>query len=160
MPNDLLVRLYDLPDDRADQERIAATGTVIRRALAPEMKRVSAWVGKEFYEAWIGECEVAFARQPTSCYIAVKDGKLIGFACYEATCRGFLGPMGVAKDQRGGGLGKALLMVALRAMREYGYGYAVIGGAGPADFYLRTVGAIVIPGSDPGIYRGLLASFD
>ena len=30
--------------------------------------------------------------------------------------------------------------------------YGVIGGAGPTDFYARTVGATVIPDSVPGIY--------
>lgn len=41
-------------------------------------------------------------------------------------------------------------------MRSQGYGYAIIGGVGPADFYAETVGATPIEGSDPGIYRGML----
>jgi hypothetical protein len=41
-------------------------------------------------------------------------------------------------------------------MRQAGYGYAIIGGVGPADFYVKTVGATPIEGSEPGIYRGLL----
>jgi len=35
-------------------------------------------------------------------------------------------------------------------LRELGYVYAIIGSAGPTDFYERTVGAIVIPDSEPG----------
>ena len=46
----------------------------------------------------------------------------------------------------------------VREVKEYrqGYGYAIIGGVGPAEFYAKTVGAIPIEGSEPGIYRGLL----
>ena len=37
-----------------------------------------------------------------------------------------------------------------------GYVYGIIGAAGPVDFFQKTVGAIVIPDSDPGIYVDLL----
>ena len=39
---------------------------------------------------------------------------------------------------------------------DQGYGYAIIGGAGPIGFYEKSVGAIAIPGSSPGIYKGML----
>jgi hypothetical protein len=48
------------------------------------------------------------------------------------------------------------LRVSLTAMRDAGYGYAIIGGVGPAEFYRRTVGAIKIPDSNPGIYAEML----
>jgi hypothetical protein len=41
-----------------------------------------------------------------------------------------------------------------------GYAYAIIGGAGPVDFYQKTVGAIEIEGSVPGIYRDRLPAGD
>ncbi len=37
-----------------------------------------------------------------------------------------------------------------------GYAYAIIGGAGPTEFYTKAVGAVAIEGSTPGIYRGVL----
>jgi hypothetical protein len=37
-------------------------------------------------------------------------------------------------------------------LRELGYAYGIIGGAGPTEFYERTVGATIIPESVPGIY--------
>jgi GNAT superfamily N-acetyltransferase len=57
---------------------------------------------------------------------------------------------------RGGGVGKALLVACLHSLREMGYVYGIIGHAGPIEFYQKTVGAIVIPYSDPGIYTNLL----
>ena len=41
-------------------------------------------------------------------------------------------------------------------MRTLGYGYAIIGDVGPSAFYERTVGATLIPDSEPGVYAGLL----
>ena len=37
-----------------------------------------------------------------------------------------------------------------------GYVYAIIGNAGPVHFYQKTVGAIIIPDSEPGIYTDSL----
>jgi hypothetical protein len=37
-----------------------------------------------------------------------------------------------------------------------GYVYAIIAAAGPVDFNRKTVGAIAIPDSEPGIYTDLL----
>jgi len=42
-------------------------------------------------------------------------------------------------------------------MAGMGYGYAIIGGVGPADFYTKVAGAVEIEGSSPGIYRDRLA---
>ena len=48
------------------------------------------------------------------------------------------------------------MLACLHDMLAQGYGYAVIGSAGPVDYYARTVGATVIPDSRPGMYRGML----
>ena len=42
------------------------------------------------------------------------------------------------------------------ALREEGYGYAIIGGAGPVDYYKKVCGAEIIEGSIPGIYKDLI----
>ena len=81
---------------------------------------------------------------------------MVGFACYEATAKDFFGPTGVNPDYRGKGIGKALLLAALHAMRAEGYAYAIIGSAGPTAFYEKEVGAIAIPDSSPGIYKHML----
>ena len=45
---------------------------------------------------------------------------------------------------------------AYATLRDEGYGYAIIGSAGPVDFYNKCVGATVIEGSVPGIYANLI----
>jgi GNAT superfamily N-acetyltransferase len=81
---------------------------------------------------------------------------VIGFAGYECTRKAFFGPTGVIENERGHGIGTALLIASLWGLRELGYVYAIIGRAGPQDFYERAVDAVVIPDSEPGIYVDLL----
>jgi GNAT superfamily N-acetyltransferase len=153
---DMLVKLYELPDSQAAYQRLQQAGITLRRALAPEKHIVTSWVRQNFSEAWASEVDVAFSRQPISCFIATQQRNVVGFACHDATCPNFFGPTGVEPNARQNGIGAALLFACLEAMKQQGYGYAIIGGVGPAAFYSKTVGAIPIEGSEPGIYRGLL----
>lgn len=152
---DMLVRLYDLPDASETIHAVAARGITLRRARAFELHTVAAFA-RTFSEKWASEVHVALSRQPAACFIATKDRQVIGFACYDTTMRGFFGPTGVSEEARGQGVGKALLFLALHALRDTGHAYAIIGGVGPREFYRQTCGAIEIPGSDPGIYGDIL----
>ena len=151
---DMLVKLYELPPLAPKLEPLAKQGIVVRRAIAPERDRVLEWVKDFFSVNWRSETAVAFAHVPVGCFIAVKDDDVLGFADYDATLRGFFGPTGVDEKYRGKGIGTALILACMHAMRSDGYGYAVIGGAGPTEFYEKTVGAVAIEGSKPGIYKG------
>jgi ribosomal protein S18 acetylase RimI-like enzyme len=153
---DMLVRLYDLPDSSQLYQDIAAKGVTLRRARAFEKHTVAEFAQANFSPKWGSEVEVAMSRQPIACFIATRDKEILGFACYDTTQRGFFGPTGVSEKARGLGLGKALLMRSLEALREIGYAYAIIGGVGPKEFYAKNCGAIEIPGSDPGTYSDLL----
>jgi GNAT superfamily N-acetyltransferase len=149
---DLLVRLYDLPPLAPVVAALDRQEIDVRRALATERPEVIAFARAHGSEGWAAECEAAFARMPLACFIAVASDTLIGFACYEATCRDFFGPELVSAQHRGRGVGRALLLAALHAMRAEGYAYAIIGWASSIDFYRKAVGATVIEGSSPGIY--------
>jgi GNAT superfamily N-acetyltransferase len=153
---DMLVKLYDLPKWDTLREGLAAQGIDVRRSIAPEKHHLVNWVRQYFGAGWASETEVAFTNHPVSCFIATSGKHILGFACYDATCKDFFGPTGVAETERGRGIGKALLLGCLDAMASEGYGYAIIGAAGPQDFYAKTVGAIPIEGSWPGIYRGMI----
>src|SRR5712675_3212053 len=141
---DMLVKLYALPDSRDAFDRLLRNGITTRRALAPEKHKVVAWVRNAFSEAWASEVEVAFSRQPVSCFIAVQQKNILGFACHDATFPNFFGPTGTDPNTRRNGIGTALLLACLEAMKQQGYGYAIIGGVGPADFYQKVVGAVHI----------------
>ena len=153
---DMLVRLYDLPPSAELYERVRSEGIVLRRPGAYERHLVADWAGENFSPKWKSEVEVAFSRQPVSCFIATREQKILGFACYDTSAKAFFGPTGVAEAARGTGIGKALLFKALEGLREGGYAYGFIGGVGPREFYEKACGAVEVPGSDPGIYADLL----
>jgi predicted N-acetyltransferase YhbS len=153
---DLLVNLLNIPPSGPSIDQLRSQGINIRRARAFELSKVQAFVQSQFSTAWADEISVGFSRQPVSVFIATYDRRVIGFAASECTARGFFGPTGVVAEHRGKGIGEALLFATLRALRELGYVYAIIGAAGPIDFYQTKVGATVIESSEPGFYDDLL----
>ena len=153
---DYLVNLSLLHPDPALDARIAEAGVTIRRALAPEARLVADWVKQTFEKGWASETAVALTRQPPTCFIATRERRLVGFSCHEAIARGFFGPTGVEEASRGLGIGHALLLASLFDLKAMGYAYAIIGDVGPSAFYEKTVGAMPIPNSAPGIYAGML----
>ncbi len=154
---DMLVKLYNLENDwsfSAEQEKL---GITIHKPIGPERHLIVSWVKRKFLlDAWASETDMALSNRPITCFVAIKNKKLIGFACYDATALGFFGPTGVVKAQRGKGTGKALLLACLLDMKLKGYGYAIIGWVGPAEFFQNAVGAVEIPDSTPGIWKGWL----
>jgi hypothetical protein len=168
---DMLVKLYALPELAPSLGRLATQGVDIRQAHPSEKKIIAGWARQRFSETIAAECEAAIEQRPITCHIAVEKqpaktaspnpydmppDKLLGFACYDVTSKGMFGPECVCEKHRCKGIGAGLLLSALHAMRAERYAYAVIGCAGPIEFYEKTVGATLIEGSEPGIYRGPL----
>lgn len=153
---DMLVKLYTIPDDRDDVERLRAEGIMIRRVASYEGSALRRFVLEHFSELWADEAMIGHNQHPRTVFIATHKKKIIGFAAYECTRRNFFGPTGVLESYRGKGIGKALYLACLRAMYEMGYAYAIIGGAGPTGFYEKCSGATIIPDSKPGIYTDML----
>ena len=175
---DLLVRLYALPPLAPRLDALAPAGVTVRRALASERHAVVAFAETHGSRGWASECEVAFARRPIGCFVAVESGPapaagargvvapgggypsspetLVGFACIEATAPGFFGPQAVRDDRRGKGIGAALLLSALHALGAEGHAYAIVGWASELEFYRKVAGAVPIAGSEPGLYRAPL----
>jgi GNAT superfamily N-acetyltransferase len=154
VPKDYLIKLYDLPPKEGLLRDLAGRGVVIRHPRAYEKAFLLEWVGHHFHKAWVGECDVTFSHAPVSTLIATLDGDVMGFVCYEATTRNFVGPIGVLPQYRGQGLGHALALCALHALAEMGYGYAIVGSAveSMAIALRGWFGAIEIEGSNPGVY--------
>ena len=153
---DMLVKLYELPGLPPFITRVCEQGVSIKRVLMPEMDTVVDFVRKQFGDGWAAECRGCFANRPVSVFVAYRGKEILGFACYDTTCRNFFGPTGVVEEARSGGIGAALLLSCLHDMAAIGYAYAIIGGVGPAAYYEKVCGAQIIEGSDPGIYRDLL----
>ncbi|HVF58180.1 MAG TPA: GNAT family N-acetyltransferase [Pyrinomonadaceae bacterium] len=154
---DMLVNLLKLPPPETLLKGANnGGGILVRRANAWELTQVRAFVREHFGCGWADEISVGFMNKPVSVYVATEEHRVVGFAGYECTRRAFFGPLGVVERVRGRGAGRALLVACLWGLRELGYVYGIIGGAGPAEFYERAVGATVIPDSAPGIYTDIL----
>ena len=162
---DMLIKLYG---EALQIASAAATGTAtptptpiptasVRKPIGPDHTAVLDWVAAHFSPGWASEAQVALTNRPITLWIATRNTTLLGFACFDATARGFIGPIGVADAARGQGIGAALLRACLTDMRSFGYGYAVAGCVGAPEFFARVAGAIEIADSSPGLYAGRLA---
>lgn len=155
---DLIVNLYDL-QCKHDYQKLADNGITIKRVLSPDKKKVLEFVEKYYEGGWVDETEHSFTNNPNTCYVAVKDKEIVGFACYDATAKGYFGPLGIKPGEKGSGIGQTLMYESLMAMKEAGYGYAIIGWVDNAmGFYDKTINAIKIPDSEPEntIYKTLI----
>lgn len=150
---DMIVSLYNLPE-------IKVNGNIkIKRAFVGDKDIILDFVGKYFRKNWVYEVEHSLMEEVSKCFVATEDGKIIGFACYDSSAKGFFGPIGVEPTRRGENIGQALLVRTLSSMKEYGYGYAIIGWVSEAEmFYRQTVGAEFIKGGSPenSVYSNLV----
>ncbi|MUK88827.1 GNAT family N-acetyltransferase [Ornithinibacillus sp. L9] len=131
---------YNLPRDAHTQQ--------IRKAMKSDSDHLLSFIEKEFSSEWMRTIESGMQDEHPSIFIAIDDAeKIIGFAAYDVyqhkKC--YFGPMGVAKRNRVKGIGYSLLHHCLKDMKEIGYEYAIIGGAGPMEFYEKACDAVVIP---------------
>ena len=132
---------------------------------------MSKWVKARFDASWAVGCEWCLSRDPVSCFIAVErtpnpdpsdlpyhafQEKILGFACYDVAAKGMFGAMGVDEAYQERGIGRALLLSCLHAMKAERYAYAVIGWAGEPDFYTRCAGATPIEDSTPSFWESEL----
>lgn len=143
----MLVNLLGIEDYHDFIKCLNYDGIEIFRALAPDKFRIIEWVKENSSINAAGECDKSFSNQPISCFIAVKERTIIGYACYNATAPDFFGPTRVSSEYQGKGIGRALLLRSLHAMKEEGYVYAIIGGVGPVEFYEKCVNAVLIDSS-------------
>lgn len=154
---DMLVKLYELPDDWGFLARQESLGITIRKPIGPEKQVVVDWARAMFSDLWGSETDAALSNRPVTCFIAVQNKKVIGLSCYDATSLGFFGPIGVKECCRGRGTGKALLLACMLDMKLKGYGYAIIGQTGAVEFYAKAVGAVAIPDSSPSIWKTMVS---
>jgi len=142
---DMLCSLVRLPDATPLIQQLHEEGITIRRPNPWDRSTLEEFIVRHFSRGWADEALVAFTSKPITCFIALDGEKIIGFGAYECTRRNFFGPTGVNKTYRGRGIGKALFLACLQGLQELGYVYAIIGDAGPVEFYKKAVGAMIIP---------------
>ncbi|GLS27479.1 GNAT family N-acetyltransferase [Marinibactrum halimedae] len=162
--NDMIVNLYHTPSQSIAQEKQAALKKqkiYIQRALPIDKQSICEFVRSHFFSicpGWEDECATSLYRQPTSCFVAIHNREVIGFACYDGSAKGVIGPIGVAEPFRKQYIATVLLHHCLTAMKMEGYAYAVITCAFSTEFYQRTCNAhlLPVPEKTPDIYQRLI----
>lgn len=120
----------------------------IRKVNKNEINELVHFIEKNFSNEWAQTIREAFSLNNPPVYVAFDDnGDIIGFAAYDIykNNKCYFGPMGVALSNRVKGIGYSLLHHCLKDMSDIGYEYAIIGQAGPIEFYEKACNAVVIP---------------
>jgi GNAT superfamily N-acetyltransferase len=99
------------------------------------------FINRHFTEVWRQEADRAVHRATPTAFVALRGEAITGFACHGVYRRDWFGPIGTAPDERGSGIGEALLRLCLDDLAEAGIAQAQICWIGPMSFYSRTVGA-------------------
>lgn len=143
MYQDLIVNLY--LDHLNKEIHVKNNDIKIKRVLSPHSDKVVSFIESTFTKGWASEAKSALYHNNPTCFIAVKDNNIIGFACYDATAKGYFGPIGVDSGYNGLNIGQALLFSALKAMKNDGYGYAIIGSVSDKvlPFYQKNLELII-----------------
>ena len=114
---DYLVNLYDLELDNLEVN----PNYRIVRVLSPNSDRVIEFIKNNFTDNWASEAKAALYKNNPTCFIALDKANIIGFACYDATAKGFFGPTGVEESYRGKGIGSSVVK-KLIYMMNYQFG--------------------------------------
>lgn len=141
---DLIVNLYEQDDFMSNDVTLRNKDIKIKRLLTPNADALVKFVETNFTLGWASEVKAGIYKENPTCFIATINNEIIGFACYDATAKGYFGPTGVSVKYRGNNIGQILLLTTLNALKSDGYGYAVIGGVANnvADFYGKYVNFI------------------
>ena len=123
-------------------KRAVPDGIDVRRASPGDVAALHAFLA-QFWPSWKAEADAALRNEPATLHLALRDGRIVGFAASEANNRGtgWFGPMGVAPDERHSGVGCVLLHRCLDDLRAQGHDAAVIAWVDNAPFYEGCAGA-------------------
>lgn len=141
MAVDLHAHTWDTADD---EERLLGVGIRIRRAQPSDADAFGAWLGQAWGPIWQWEGLRALHNQPPSAFVAERDGEFCAFAAYNTSSFPHVfGPTGTVEAQRAQGIGRVLLCLCLRDLRDAGCSQAEIGWVGPIAFYARVADATI-----------------
>jgi len=123
-----------------DALRRNGTDVELRRATPSDAAALIGFA-RGFSDGWADEAARAVQRHRPTAFLALRQGRVVGFACHGVYRDGWFGPTGVDPAERGNGLGEALLRLCLEDLAAAGTEVAQISWIGPMAFYHRTVGA-------------------
>jgi mycothiol synthase len=144
-PHNAVNMIVDLPaanlDTATDETRLKQSGIEFRRLARGDAEVFREYLGREWGWTWQCEAMLSLQRDPISTHLALRNGDIVGWSCYNIDQPGHFGPMGVNPEFRRSGIGAVLLKRCLADLRDEGRAEADIQWVGPITFYAREVGA-------------------
>jgi mycothiol synthase len=139
---DVDLRHADL-DTAAAQDALVSAGIDIRRASEADDGPLQESLASTWQQSWIAEIAAALRSSQAGLYLAVQDGRYIGFCAYGLNRRHEVGPVGTSPDRRRLGIGGVLLKRCLADQSACGVNVAELVWAGPLSYFSRTLNATV-----------------
>ena len=130
-------------DTAADEARLRSDGFEVRRLEKGDSQAFDEYLLTVWHENWRVEGVRSLRRNPVSTHVALRDGKIVGFASHSVSGPGQFGPMGTNPELRGKGVGAVLLKRCLADQRDAGFAESDIQWVGPKGFYADQVGAVI-----------------
>jgi mycothiol synthase len=130
-------------DTAVAQDALRSAGIDIRHAGDADDGPLQESLGSTWQQSWITEIAVALRSSQAGLYLAVRDGRYIGFCAYGLNRRHEIGPVGTSPDCRRLGIGGVLLKRCLADQRACGVNVAELVWAGPLSYFSRTVNATI-----------------
>lgn len=124
----------DVPDERAPVRVEHVRPGPVADAVADMLR--------EHHPQWLVELDSA-VRSGTAVAAVDADGRVLGTAAHSVNRRGVIGPVAVAPDVQGGGIGARLMAAVLAALSADGLERAEIAWVSTVRFYVRTCRASV-----------------
>jgi mycothiol synthase len=128
-------------DTTVDEARLKAEGFEVRRLEKSDADAFERYLAEAWHENWRAEAMRSLRRNPVSTHVALRDGRIVGFASHSVSGPGQFGPMGTNPELRGKGVGSVLLKRCLADQRDAGFAETDIQWVGPKGFYADHVGA-------------------
>lgn len=130
-------------DTAAAQDALRSAGIDIRRAVPADDGPLQESLGSTWQQSWIAEIAAALRSRQAGLYLAVQDGRYIGFCTHGLNREHEVGPVGTSPDRRGLGIAGVLLKRCLADQRESGVTVAELVWAGPLSYFSRTLNATI-----------------
>lgn len=126
-------------------EALATRGITVRRVHRDERAVLADYLQRRWSAGWTleGLRALELPQEPVPAQIAVHQGEIVGFAVYDVTRPGWLGPIGTNAEFRGRDVGTALLHACLFDWQQAGRHWGEIAGIGPLYFYVSACDGVI-----------------
>lgn len=130
-------------DTQVEEDRLSRRGIQVRRAVPDDFESLQGALVHTWGPEWAAESASAVCHPRAGVYVALHEGRCVGFCAYGVNRPHEVGPMGTEPDMRKSGIGGVLLKKCLTAQRDLGLATADLEWVGPLSSASRGLGATI-----------------